>query len=224
MSDRVKIKNIVNWLPKLVLIMVISTYGVALEGGEQTDSSVDTALSMLAGDFAAKPFSEPTIVASLESAHKSARRCDSPQATASQSYDYEYAAINVTDTDMLSRWSAKGAYGNKWLQVDCGALVNVIGVRIGFYKSGERHAYFALAGSSNGRDWYSLGATMQSSGVGDQTEYFAFDTTESIRFLRYTGRGNSVNDENSLTDITLVHEGDSISNAIAGSVMPLRKG
>lgn len=136
--------------------------------------------------------------------------CLNPVFTASSSEDDINTPDKVNDDNPNTRWSSNSGDASVWLQVDCGASLNLIGITVEFFKSNERVTDFDIEGSINGNDWISLAPGLESSGQVSGAEYFSFGGAASLRYIRYVGYGNSENSWNSLNEFKVVKEGDPI--------------
>lgn len=137
--------------------------------------------------------------------------------SASASSDDGNGPANVLDNDVSTRWSALGE--GEWLQVDLGAAQTLKGIQLAFFKGDQRNASFDVQVSNNGSTWNTVLSNQIGSGNSLQLESFYFSTV-SARYIRYLGRGNSVNSWNSLTEVapiaTVDEDAEIVNSGVAG--------
>ena len=133
---------------------------------------------------------------------------------ASASSDDGNVASNVLDNDLDTRWSANGS--GEWLQLDLGRVQQVGSVNIAFYKGDQRTSSFDIQVSTDGSDWDTLISGATSSGFGTSLESFTVSETDA-RYVRYVGYGNSANDWNSLTEMSVSADADETSSSSSSS-------
>jgi hypothetical protein len=114
---------------------------------------------------------------------------------------------SVLDGDLTTRWSADG--NGQWIQFCLGASASVKGVQIAFYSGNVRTSTFDVQVSANGQDWTNVATGLVSSGTSLDLQTFSF-TPVTGKFVRITGRGNSVNTWNSYTEVKIDTEAVSI--------------
>ena len=109
------------------------------------------------------------------------------------SADGENTARSAVDGKAITRWSANGK--DAWIEVDFYEAVEVNAVEISFYKGDERNQMFDvfMEGSEILKDQVSTGKTLA-------MQKFPFKPTKGST-LTIMGRGNSMNDWNSLTEM-----------------------
>ena len=106
---------------------------------------------------------------------------------------------NAVDNNLGTRWSASGT--GQWLQLDLGSTRAVGSVRIAFYNGNTRAANFDLQVATVANMWTTV---WTGSSNGTSTNEQIFDIPDSnARWVRYLGRGNSVNAWNSVTEISI---------------------
>ena len=125
--------------------------------------------------------------------------------TATSSTDDGNVAANVLDDDpsYTTRWSAQGS--GEWLQLDMASVQQVSGIELAFYSGDSRSALFDIETSLDGSTWTTVLSSASSSGATTSNESFVFDT-QSARYIRYVGYGNSSNLWNSITNADLILE------------------
>jgi unsaturated rhamnogalacturonyl hydrolase len=131
---------------------------------------------------------------------------------------------HVLDGNPSTRWSHQGA--GQWVQLEFPETLLIDRALISFHLGNQRFTYFDLAVSPDGSTWEQV-FTGQSSGMGTGFETFTFPARNS-RYLRYIGRGNSINDWNSVTGFMLplvpvasasgFQQGNPPANALDGSL------
>ncbi|MDF2188176.1 PQQ-dependent sugar dehydrogenase [Paraflavitalea sp. CAU 1676] len=105
---------------------------------------------------------------------------------------------NVLDNNLSTRWSANG--DGQWIQLCLDDTVNVTGVQIAFHNGNTRTSTFDVLVGNNGTTWTTAAAGRVSSGTSLNLETFTF-ATQSGKYVRIVGHGNSVNLWNSYTEI-----------------------
>ena len=98
---------------------------------------------------------------------------------------------NMLDSDFTTRWTcmAKG----EWAVFDLGEVKDVAGAAIAFWYGAERNYYFDLYASEDGITYTQVYADGTSSGESEALEVYDFDSTIKARYIKFVGRGNSVN-------------------------------
>ncbi len=108
---------------------------------------------------------------------------------------------NMFDGDLGTRWSA---FANPaTATIDLGSPKSFNELRIAYYKGDTRQAYFDLQRSDDGSTWTTFATGMASSGTTLGFEPYPF-SRQTARYLRYVGRGNSLNDWNSITEMQII--------------------
>jgi len=106
------------------------------------------------------------------------------------------------DNNLGTRWSASG--NGQWLQLNLGSVKPVGYVKVGFYKGNERTSSFDIMVSTNGSVWTNVRTTGSFTSSGSTTAEQTFDFTDvNAQYVRYVGKGNSVNDWNSVGEISV---------------------
>jgi hypothetical protein len=107
---------------------------------------------------------------------------------------------NTVDNVLTTRWSANG--DGQWIRYDLGSARTVSRVAIAFYSGNTRQTRFDLQASQDGSTWTNVLTNALSGGSTTQEQTFSFaDVT--ARYVRYLGHGNTVNQWNSLTEVSL---------------------
>lgn len=119
--------------------------------------------------------------------------------TASSEQNSTNSAIRVTDGDPETRWSAQG--NGEWISFDLGSNQEVDSVNIAFYRGDTRLADIEIQVSIDNSNWTTLFS-------GTQPDYSldlqAFELSSTIaRYVRIVGHGNSSNNWNSLTEVSI---------------------
>ncbi len=150
-------------------------------------------------------------------------QCENPSATANISENEINVPENTLDGDLDTRWSAESGDGGAWLDIDCGGLAEISGVRIAFHRGDLRSAIFSIQASVDGQSWQTLIQSEQSSGDSLGKEYYDFGAEVQLRYFRFLGYGNSEenNDWNSVTEIDLVLAGEPIEDFIPADIIDL---
>lgn len=120
-----------------------------------------------------------------------------PLVHVSASSDDGNIAENIKDGDMDTRWSAKGL--GEYVVVDLGDEYQVTDIQIAWHKGDLRSAYFEIHTSLNGQTWVTelLG---ESTGATVDLESIRVHIG-AARYIKLVGKGNSLNEWNSLTEI-----------------------
>jgi GH18 family chitinase len=106
---------------------------------------------------------------------------------------------NAVDNNLGTRWSASGT--GQWLQLDLGSTRAVGSVRVAFYNGNTRQTHFDLQVATVANVWQTVW-TGSSNGTSNNEQVFDIPDTNA-RWVRYFGRGNSVNAWNSVTEISI---------------------
>jgi sugar lactone lactonase YvrE len=114
------------------------------------------------------------------------------------SYQAPNAPGNTLDGNLGTRWSADGV--GQWISFDLGATRTVEYLKMAFYQGDTRRALFDVDVSTNGTTWTRVFANGTSSGLNTGLETFNLDDA-TARYVKITGRGNTVNTWNSYTEV-----------------------
>ncbi len=104
------------------------------------------------------------------------------------------------DGDLDTRWSAQGIPQTVTYTLAQPATLELL--RIALYLGDQRKANFDIHVSSNGQDWTTIGSG-PSSGLTSALEFFDLGSHANVGWVRYVGKGNTVNDWNSLLEVEL---------------------
>lgn len=107
---------------------------------------------------------------------------------------------NVLDNNLNTRWSANG--DGQWIQFCLSDTTTVSGVQIAFYSGTIRRATFDIFTGTDGVNWTTAAAGLQSSGTTNDLQTFAI-TPRTARYVRIVGHGNTVNTWNSFTEVKI---------------------
>ncbi len=107
---------------------------------------------------------------------------------------------HLFDGDPNTRWSALG--NPEWVIIDLGSAKSFDEIQISYFKGDQRQAYFDLQQSNDGNNWTNIKTNLSSAGTSWALESFTF-TTATARYIRYYGKGNSLNNWNSLTEMVI---------------------
>jgi hypothetical protein len=127
-----------------------------------------------------------------------------PQPTclpATSSSDDGNIATNVLDNSLTTRWSANG--DGQWIQFCLETPQEVNGVKIAFYNGNIRQSIFDVQLSLDGVTWVNALTNIRSSGVSNDFQTFSF-ASQSAKYLKIIGHGNTVNLWNSYTEVKIV--------------------
>ncbi len=96
---------------------------------------------------------------------------------------------NMLDDDLLTRWTAmaRGEYAS----FDLGAVTDIDGIGVGFYKGSSRKYYFNVYLSDDGKTWRPAYMGGVSRGKAEELEAYAFDKREKARYIKLEGQGNN---------------------------------
>jgi hypothetical protein len=121
-----------------------------------------------------------------------------PVSGASASADDGNVPGNAIDGSLSTRWSAFG--DGQWIRLDLGASRTVEFIKIAWYKGTDRSASFDVdIGAGPDGPWIRVLTGTNSSS--DTLALETYDHTDAPgRYVRITGRGNSANDWNSITE------------------------
>jgi hypothetical protein len=122
-----------------------------------------------------------------------------PVSSAAASADDGNVPGNVLDGSLSTRWSANGV--GQWIRLDLGASRSVELVKIAWYRGDSRVASFdvEVAALADG-PWTRVLTGGQSRGTTTALETYDFANSPA-RYVRVVGRGNNVNDWNSITEL-----------------------
>ncbi len=110
-------------------------------------------------------------------------------------------ASNTVDGDLSTRWSAQG--DGQYIQYCLASARSLQSVSIAFYLGDQRSAIFDVSVSVDGNDWVDVLTQRSSSGTTLELETYVVDFIALAKYIRITGRGNTNNDWNSLTEVKL---------------------
>ena len=119
-------------------------------------------------------------------------------ATASSSSSPHLPA-NTLDNDFNTRWSAEGS--GQYITYDLGRTYQLSAIKISFHKGNSRVARFNIAYSTDGNQFITAINNGQSSG--NSLDFETFNLSPTARYVRYIGDGNTENNWNSLLEVTL---------------------
>lgn len=110
-------------------------------------------------------------------------------------------AENLLDNDLSTRWSSLGV--GEWIELCFEDVIEISGFNMSFYKGDERTSQFSVLKSQNGFNYDTLVTEIQSSGSNLNLEKFTLPSPTNLKFLKLIGKGNSSNNWNSWTEITI---------------------
>ena len=102
---------------------------------------------------------------------------------------------NIIDNDLETRWSANGV--EEWIRFDLGKVVDIDYLKIAFYNGTTRKTIFEIQYSLDGEKWEDV---FSGEGSGTSLDYEQFNVPGKARYIRYNGKGSSVNTWNSVTE------------------------
>jgi len=105
---------------------------------------------------------------------------------------------NAFDEDLSTRWSAFGS--GQSLTIDLGSQHQVTEMNVAWFKGDLRQSHYQIDLSNEGNNWITV-TTGSSSGASSDLEPIAINSL--ARYIRLIGLGNSSNDWNSITEITI---------------------
>lgn len=108
--------------------------------------------------------------------------------------------ILTMDGDLNTWWSADGL--GEWIQYEFSDFVTMESLDIAFYNGDQRTAMFDIAMSGDGINWNTNIIDQESSGASLNFQKWDLLKTDA-KFLRITGKGNSVNTWNSYTEVKI---------------------
>jgi hypothetical protein len=106
---------------------------------------------------------------------------------------------NTVDNNLNTRWSAEG--DNQWIAYDLGSARTVGYLRLAVYQGNQRRNVFDIQTSGNGSSWTTIWSA-ESSGTTTQEQTYDFPDVQT-RYIRYLGHRNSINNWNSLTEVSI---------------------
>lgn len=118
--------------------------------------------------------------------------------TASAVPQPEHIPENTLDNNLSSRWTAEGEH---WIMWDFGEPKALDTINLAFYSGDVRRTFFKLELSNDGTNFTTV-FDGESSGTTLQPEAYRFPLT-TARYVRYSGRGNSVNKWNNITEFSV---------------------
>ncbi|MFH5186829.1 discoidin domain-containing protein [Paenibacillus sp. TAB 01] len=119
-----------------------------------------------------------------------------PAASVTASSDDGNVPANAVDGSLSTRWFANG--DGQWIRCDLGSAKTVQSVRIAWHQGNVRTTSFEIQVSSNGTSWTQV-YSGASSGSSLNLETYAIPS-QSARYVRIVGHGNTVNTWNSITE------------------------
>ncbi len=106
---------------------------------------------------------------------------------------------NTLDGDLGTRWSAKG--DGQWIRYDLGAVSRIQAISIAFFRGDQRTADIIVETSLAGETWQHAWSGTQPQ-LTNNPQNLDFEDVEA-RYLRVVGFGNSSNNWNSLTEVSI---------------------
>src|SRR5687767_14486155 len=114
------------------------------------------------------------------------------------------APANTVDNNLSTRWSGNGT--GAWIRYDLGSPRTLVQIRVAVYQGNARRNGFDLQLSLDGLSWSTV-FSGQNSGTTTAEQPYDF-APQSARFVRYVGRGATLNSGststwNSVTEVSL---------------------
>lgn len=128
--------------------------------------------------------------------------------TADQEPQPENGKENVFDDDLETRWACQGT---GTLIADLGSAMTVTSIELNFWKYSERTTTYELQVSANGSAYTTVYSG--SSSLGSQYDVRAVN--QSIRYIKFIGKGTSEGDWTSLNDMVIRTSGGSSAGTAA---------
>lgn len=111
--------------------------------------------------------------------------------------DHPASQVSNNDTSADSRWAAEG---KQWITLDLGSVQTVSAVGLSWWKGNERVYSFDIEVSADGTNFESVLKEKAGDGKTEGFEIFEFPKAYDVRYIRYTGYGNTANQWNSVTE------------------------
>ncbi len=106
---------------------------------------------------------------------------------------------NVIDGSLKTRWSAEG---EQWLQLELETISNIDVLGVAFYSGDKRSSFFDIYLSDDNKNWRKV-VTAESGGKTTEMEYFGLPDDTKAKYIRYSGRGNTMSKWNSIAEMSL---------------------
>lgn len=107
---------------------------------------------------------------------------------------------NTLDNDLGTRWSAQG--DGQWIQYDMGEIVAIHELQIAWYKGNERFTTFDVQISDDASNWRTIGSALTASMLILELDAVSIPVSHG-RYLRIVGHGNTNNQWNSITEVSI---------------------
>lgn len=136
--------------------------------------------------------------------------------TVDQEPQPENSKEGVFDDDLETRWACQGT---GTLIADLGSAMNVTSIELSFWKYSERTTTYELQVSANGSTYTNIYSGTSSLG----SQYDVRAVNQSIRYIKFIGKGTSEGDWTSLNDMVIRTSGGS-SAGTAVTTAPVASG
>ena len=123
-------------------------------------------------------------------------------------------AVNTIDNNLSTRWSANG--DGQWIRYNLDATAVVKGVRIAWYKGGERKYNFEVQTSLDNEEWTTV-INKVSSGTTAAPENYEASAHTYARYIKIICHGNNINYWNSITELDVIFSGPPKEDAVVAS-------
>ena len=111
---------------------------------------------------------------------------------------------NTLDGDLSTRWSALGV--GQWIQYDFDRERTLAGLRISWLSSAQRSSFFAVVVSLDGENWNEVFDGASDPGDPRLLQEFRFRDDVAARYVRIIGKGNELNEWNSIQETVFLFE------------------
>lgn len=95
---------------------------------------------------------------------------------------------NMLDGSFATRWTCMGK--GEYAVFDLGEVKDIDGVAMAYWKGSERHYYFDILVSEDGKNYTSVYPDGETSGTSETLEVFDFNRVKA-RYVKFIGNGNS---------------------------------
>lgn len=112
---------------------------------------------------------------------------------------------NSFDGFLATRWAAEGANGEAWGVYDLGKVYVLDSILLSYFNGSSRIYSFDILVSEDRENYTEIITGGKSSGTTDQLEEYDMNGAKA-RYIKYIGRGNTVNIWNSLTEIVPIEK------------------
>ena len=125
-------------------------------------------------------------------------------------------AVNTIDNNLSTRWSANG--DGQWIRYNLDATAVVKGVKIAWYKGGERKYNFEVQTSLDNEEWTTVINKVSSGTTAAPENYEAFPRTNA-RYIRIISHGNNINSWIAITELEVYFNEPSNQRLMQGAAI-----